>query len=634
LGDRPPAPGEDATVPPPDSAEITAAYIPKVETSGKLPTQLPVPFGRYQLRKLLGQGGMGAVYLAHDTQLDRPVALKIPLFSADEGTQVLARFYREARAAATILHANVCPVYDVGEVDSVPYLTMAYIEGKSLAEWLRSKPLTPRQSAFLVRKLALALQEAHKKGVIHRDLKPANIMIDKRGEPMIMDFGLARRNSSSDARLTQQGTVMGTPAYMPPEQVGGKSEAMGPACDIYSLGVILYELLAGRLPFRGDSMAMLSQVLLDEPPKPSQFRPDLDPGLESICLKAMAKKVEGRYASMTEFAATLQDYLRSNAPASQSAAANSVMPAPKEANAVEEAADWRTFVEPTPEPSKIIKSERMRTRHRSPQHGRAPWVWIAGVAALPVLAGVLVLVFRPHSTPTTAPRSAPPITSKSAAVPPRPQPNPPHPVLPVPDAEGFVPLFNGKDFSGWGMISNVWHVADGTMFFTLTDPPRQRGWIVTQHDYTDFLLRFEFQLSPGANSGVGLRMWPGSPKPLEIQIQDDSFPAFAGQGPNERTGALYGVAGSPGTEVGLRALGEWNQMEIELRGWRLRVAVNGKAVMETRLNDDSVFRYLDGAPPAGGRIGLQHWLGSVRFRKLEIKDLSDTKEASTKRENP
>ena len=198
------------------------------ERPSQLPRELPARFGRYRLLKLLGQGGMGTVYLAHDAQLDRPVALKIPQFDADEGPQILTRFYREAKAAALVQHPNICPLYDTGEIDGVPYLTMAFLEGKPLGEFVRAKPPTPRQSAFLVRKLALALQEAHKRGVIHRDLKPANVMIDRRGEPIVMDFGLARRTSRGDTRVTQEGAVLGTPAYMPPEQITGKVEAMGP----------------------------------------------------------------------------------------------------------------------------------------------------------------------------------------------------------------------------------------------------------------------------------------------------------------------------------------------------------------------------------------------------------------------
>ncbi len=203
-------------------------------------------------------------------------------------------------------------MYDVGDIDGIHYLTMAYIEGRSLAEVLRGnkKPVQPRQAAALVRKLALALEEAHHKKVIHRDLKPANIMLGKRGEPIIMDFGLARRGNTQDARLTQQGSVMGTPAYMAPEQAKGNIDEMGPGCDIYSLGVILYELLTGRLPFTGDMVAILTKLLTDPPTPPSRHRPDLDAKIESICLKAMAKKPAGRFGSMADFAAALTEYLK------------------------------------------------------------------------------------------------------------------------------------------------------------------------------------------------------------------------------------------------------------------------------------------------------------------------------------
>jgi serine/threonine protein kinase len=270
--------------------------------------ELPTPFGRYRLLKLLGAGGMGKVYLAHDTQLDRSVALKMPHLGVDESADSIARFYREARAAATIVHPNICPLYDIGEVEGKPYMTMACVNGSPLSTFAREHPLSPRQAAVLVRKIALALQEAHQQGVIHRDLKPGNIMIDQRGEPIIMDFGLARREV--DPRMTQFGAVVGTPGYMAPEQANGEVNALGPACDIYSLGVILYKLLTDRLPFEGDTFSVLLQVVSAEAPPPSRFVPDIDPALEAICQKAMAKKPRDRYASMTDLANAMAGYLR------------------------------------------------------------------------------------------------------------------------------------------------------------------------------------------------------------------------------------------------------------------------------------------------------------------------------------
>jgi class 3 adenylate cyclase/predicted Ser/Thr protein kinase len=272
---------------------------------------LPETFGRYKIVRRLAQGGMGAVYLAHDTQLDRAVALKVPHFGPTQGPQTLERFLREARAAALLHHPNICPVYDVGEVGGIPFLTMAYIEGQTLAELVPTfRTLPGRETAALVQSIALALEEAHSHGVLHRDLKPSNIMLNKRREPVVMDFGLARRLQADDQRLTRQGVLLGTPAYMPPEQVNQTTEATGPTGDVYSLGVILYELLTGRTPFQGSLASLLVQIVSAEPEPPSTYRPDLDPALELICLKALAREVNQRFASMAELAAALGAYLR------------------------------------------------------------------------------------------------------------------------------------------------------------------------------------------------------------------------------------------------------------------------------------------------------------------------------------
>jgi hypothetical protein len=176
--------------------------------------------------------------------------------------------------------------------------------------------MAPQRVAAVVRKLALALEVAHARGVVHRDLKPSNIMVNSRRELIIMDFGLAWRLGTSDERLTKTGMVLGTPAYMSPEQLSGSAEALGPRCDIYSLGVIMYELLTGCRPFAGQEAVILGQILFIEPAPPSGHRPDLDARIEAICLKAMAKRPEDRYASMGELAAALGDYVRGNGPAS------------------------------------------------------------------------------------------------------------------------------------------------------------------------------------------------------------------------------------------------------------------------------------------------------------------------------
>jgi predicted Ser/Thr protein kinase/mono/diheme cytochrome c family protein len=303
---------------------------PVLAGPGQAADELHGAFGRYRIERLLGRGGMGSVYLAHDTQLDRRVALKVLRFRADDSPQARDRFFREARAAATLEHPNICPVFDVGTSDGIPYLTMAYIEGMPLTEFTRDgQRLPPKQVAILVGKLALALAEAHQRGIIHRDIKPSNVMLNRRQEPILMDFGLARMATADDERLTRDGQALGTPAYMPPEQVNGQVEAMGPGCDIYSLGALLYEMLTGRTPFRGTVAEIMAAVLREEPRRPSTLRPGLDPRLDAICSKALAKKIADRYASMTELSAALEDYVQAGAAPPDGLQSTTIFPADK-----------------------------------------------------------------------------------------------------------------------------------------------------------------------------------------------------------------------------------------------------------------------------------------------------------------
>jgi class 3 adenylate cyclase len=279
------------------------------------PGDLPSPFGPYQILRRLGGGGMGTVYQARDPALDRLVALKVPRLEHPAYAQLKQRFEQEARAAACLYHPNLCPVYQVGEVDGVPYLTMPFLDGTPLSACLAGYAGRPRAAAALAETLGRALAVAHAKGVVHRDLKPDNILLDGRGQPVVVDFGLALRLDAADPRLTRDGTVMGTPAYMAPEQHAGDADALGPACDVYSLGVILYELLAGRPPFAGPSDRLLTQKRQAAFPPLVQCRPGLAPALDDVCRTALAPAPADRFATMTAFAEALAEFLKDRAEA-------------------------------------------------------------------------------------------------------------------------------------------------------------------------------------------------------------------------------------------------------------------------------------------------------------------------------
>ncbi len=262
-------------------------------------------FGRYFILEPIGYGGMGEVFLADDTQLERRVALKIPSLDASENAR--NRFVNEAKAAANLHHPGICPVFDAGEINGHPYITMAYIDGQTLRDAgnVNGGISVPILLSILA-DVARAMQVAHDAGIVHRDLKPTNVMIDNNGKPVVMDFGLARRaNVPDDAKITRTGDVFGSPAYMSPEQVDARHGDISPATDIYSLGTILYEYLAYRLPFKGPVGSLLAQITRDQPPKPSDVKIGIDARLEQFCLKMLSKGPNDRPGSMTEVADTL-----------------------------------------------------------------------------------------------------------------------------------------------------------------------------------------------------------------------------------------------------------------------------------------------------------------------------------------
>ncbi|HVS36915.1 MAG TPA: serine/threonine-protein kinase [Gemmataceae bacterium] len=285
----------------PPSAEPTAA----LDHSGG---SLPAKIGRYDILGRLGAGGMGTVYKAHDPHLSRTVALKIPRIDtvSHDRAKRLERFQREARSAAQVYHPHVCPIYDVGIHDGQPFVVMAYVEGQSLAERLAQQGRFDDvgEAVTLIRQLLDALAAVHEHGIIHRDLKPSNVLLDSGGRAVLTDFGLARLEQESE-RLTSDGVVVGTPAYMAPEQAGGQPERTGPWTDLYSVGIVFFEMLTGQLPFTGAPLAILGKILHEPPPALSRLRPFLDARLEVILLKALHKEPEARFRSAREFSEAL-----------------------------------------------------------------------------------------------------------------------------------------------------------------------------------------------------------------------------------------------------------------------------------------------------------------------------------------
>ncbi len=275
------------------------------------PEARPAPrcIGDYELLEKLARGGMGVVYRAWDTRLQRPVALKMIRGSQLATEEEVHRFFLEAKAAAQLDHPGIVPVFDVGEHAGEHYYVMGLVEGGSLARRIRERPLPPREAAAIVRQVAEAMAYAHRRGVIHRDLKPGNILLDVTGQPKVADFGLAKM-VRDDSHLTMTGQVLGTPAYMPPEQAAGKSLDVGPEADIYSVGAILYCLLTGRPPFQAATSAeTLRQVLEQEPVSPRQLNRVVGRDLETICLKCLQKEPSRRYATAEDLARDLGHWL-------------------------------------------------------------------------------------------------------------------------------------------------------------------------------------------------------------------------------------------------------------------------------------------------------------------------------------
>ena len=302
---RPSSSGEAPTLRSgPADPNATVLGLPSGGGSGDSARAAPLIPG-YEILGELGRGGMGVVYKARHVGLNRVVALKMILSGAHAGAEELQRFRMEGEAVAQLAHPGIVQVFEIGEHDGRPFFTLEFVDGGALTDRLKQGPLSAGEAARTMETLARTMHAAHLKKIVHRDLKPANVLLTREGAPKITDFGLAKRLDAAEG-LTASGAIMGTPAYMAPEQARGQIREIGPRTDVYALGAILYELLTGRAPFKGaTSIELLQQVADVAPQRPRSFTSNVDPALEAICLKCLEKNPDDRYPSAELLAADL-----------------------------------------------------------------------------------------------------------------------------------------------------------------------------------------------------------------------------------------------------------------------------------------------------------------------------------------
>ena len=306
----------DRLVPAPIASEfaLTREFTPTSETPSPTITPRPMPgsgfFGKYELLGEVGRGGMGVVYKARERDLNRVVALKMILASEWASVEEIRRFQAEARATARLRHRNIVAIHEIGEESGRHFFAMDFVEGESLSAIVARGPLVPEQAARWMVSIAEAVHHLHEQGIVHRDLKPSNVLIDSAGEPVVMDFGLAKVFDSENG-ATRSGAILGTPSYMSPEQAAGRNSLISAQSDVYSLGAMLYEMLSGRPPFReATPLDTLVQVIEGEPTLLRQLRSTIPRELELICFRCLEKNPARRYASAANLAADLTHSLK------------------------------------------------------------------------------------------------------------------------------------------------------------------------------------------------------------------------------------------------------------------------------------------------------------------------------------
>src|SRR6266480_1681483 len=302
------APGDDCA--PVENVESSDANAGPHVRKAPRPAKTLADFGDYELLNEIGRGGQGVVYRVHQKSLNRTVALKVIGLGPWASEAHLKRFRLEAEAAARLDHPCIVPIHEVGERDDYCYFSMNFIEGGQLDQVVRDTPMSTRQAAELIAKVARTVHYAHEHGILHRDIKPGNILLDHKGEPHLTDFGLARL-VETESTITGTLEVLGTPSYMAPEQAVGETRKLTSATDVYGLGAVLYQLLTGQPPFAGGTTYETIRLLLDKEPRPPRLlNPKVDRDLSAICLKCLEKDPNRRYSSAVALAEDLQHWLR------------------------------------------------------------------------------------------------------------------------------------------------------------------------------------------------------------------------------------------------------------------------------------------------------------------------------------
>ncbi len=444
----------------------------------------PEKIGRYEIKSELGRGGMATVYKAYDPRFEREVAVKVLPREMLHDPQFRVRFEREAKTIASLEHPAIVPVYDVGEEDEQPYFVMRYMTGGSLSDRIRAGAVSVADAARLIDRLANALDEAHAKGIVHRDLKPGNILYDQFNEPYISDFGIAKISQAPGSATVTGGGIVGTPAYMSPEQAQG--EKVDGRSDIYALGVIVFEMLTGRQPYEADTpMAVVVKHITDPIPHILDINPNLPPELEQVIECAMAKNRDERYATAREFANALSAIVRGEPP---------TLTEKFSATAVAKSAD-KTRVS-----GRGQDATKVSAQPASQKSGPPAWLWAGGAIVLVIGLLAVGAVFalggglfspQPTATLTAPPPTEPPAPTQTSAplvveqptateVPPTPTAEPPTPT-PTASPEPLPLGVGGADMLAFVANNEVWVMnMDGSGLRPLTNdgvPKSDLQWL-------------------------------------------------------------------------------------------------------------------------------------------------------------